>query len=472
MGRPGIMALAMVLAACSDSTIPPEASHVSMVGAEVQSALPRDTLPRTIAVKVVASNGDPRMGVEVTWAPSAPYGEAIPASSLTDRFGVARTKWVLGLGAGTQHLRASVLTYQESIDITASATAGFRAARLMDGEPQDHMCALDREQQAWCWGQNNAGQLGSASVAIDGASDIPVPVSGGHHFTALVGGYDTSCGIDQGHQLWCWGSNRQGIFGDGSTTDQAAPVLAAGGLQLASADLGGFGSLACGVSLDGTGYCWGNGVMGDGNPGTHAATPVAVMGGARWQTIGTGRDYTCGLQLDHSVWCWGSHPSPAGFTNDPVLSPMLVPELPPLSSLSAGHWNPCGMRADQTGVAVCWGNSLFWRAPGTGTPTYTFGPEVVHTIRSTGSSFLVLTATGLVKYLGESPYWYDGFVNESRQITSDGPWTDVSASYRGMFGIYEPDGGVYELQLAITGADASGWIVETHPVTVPAPAMK
>ena len=463
-----LMAAAMLLAACSDSTSPPDGSHLSVVGSEVQSASPLDTLPRTVSVKVVDDKGDPQMGVEVNWSTSAPYSAAVPASSLTDQFGVAQTKWVLGLGAGTQHLQASVPTYQETVDITANATAGLRAGKLMSGEPQFHMCALNAEQQAWCWGQNNAGQLGSSSVAVGSSSDIPVAVTGGHRFTTLIGGYDTSCGIDADHHLWCWGSNRYGIFGDGTTTDQAGPVLAAGGLELAHMDLGAFGRVACGVTLDGTGYCWGDGVMGDGNGETQALAPVAVMGGARWQTVGTGDDYSCGVQLDSSVWCWGIHPSAAGFTYDPVLTPTLVPGVPPLATLSAGWWNPCGMRADQTATVVCWGSSLFWQASGTETPLYTFN-EPAHAVRSTSSTYLFLTSTGLVKYLGNSPYWYDGFVNEPHEVTSDGPWSDVTSSESQIFGIYQPDGVVYELRLTIRDADESGWVIETHPKVVQAP---
>lgn len=463
-----LAALALTLAACSDSTIPPDAAHISAVGDEVQSALPRDTLARVISVKVVDDKGEPQSGVEVTWTTGAPYGEAIPASSLTDRFGVARTKWVLGLGAGMQHLRASVLTYQESIDLPADAAPGFRAVKLMEGEPYQHMCALDADRQAWCWGNNDAGQLGSTAVAVGNSSEVPVPVAGNHRFITLIGGYNTSCGLDEAHHLWCWGSNQHGTFGNGATMSSPTPVQSASGLQLANMDLGTFSHLACGVSLDGVGYCWGDGVKGDGNGETQTSTPAEVLGGANWQVIGTADDYVCGMKLDHSAWCWGAHPASAGFTDDPVLTPTLMPDVPPLASLSAGWWNPCGMRADQTATAVCWGNSLYWQGSVGSTPLFTFN-EPVRLVRSTSVTYIVETAEGTVKYLGHSPYWNDGRVFEPREIASDGPWVDVTTSEYAIYGIYQPDGVVYELRLTIPGADDSGWIIETHPVTVPAP---
>jgi alpha-tubulin suppressor-like RCC1 family protein len=81
----------------------------------------------------------------------------------------------------------------------------------------------------------------------------------------------------------------------------------------------------CGVTTDGTAYCWGinaEGQLGTGTTGAISTTPVAVSGGLRFSAIrasggiaGFLRDYptlgestfTCGIQAGTGqLYCWGS----------------------------------------------------------------------------------------------------------------------------------------------------------------------
>ena len=63
-------------------------------------------------------------------------------------------------------------------------------------------CALTSGGQAYCWGSNSNGELGTGdSVTIQ----IPRPVTGGLSFTSLNVGQGSSCGIANG-AAYCWGS--------------------------------------------------------------------------------------------------------------------------------------------------------------------------------------------------------------------------------------------------------------------------
>jgi alpha-tubulin suppressor-like RCC1 family protein len=66
-----------------------------------------------------------------------------------------------------------------------------------------HTCALTPAGAAYCWGYNYSGQLG------DGTRDLyalsPVPVVGGHKFTALAAGWTSTCGITTTGAVYCWG---------------------------------------------------------------------------------------------------------------------------------------------------------------------------------------------------------------------------------------------------------------------------
>lgn len=77
---------------------------------------------------------------------------------------------------------------------------------------------------------------------------------------------------------FCWGFNRDGELGDGTTTNHLRPVLVDNGLVWAqvSARL----EHTCGVTRDDRAYCWGSsfsGQLGDGTT-TDRLTPVPVAG--------------------------------------------------------------------------------------------------------------------------------------------------------------------------------------------------
>jgi alpha-tubulin suppressor-like RCC1 family protein len=88
------------------------------------------------------------------------------------------------------------------------------------------------------------------------------------------------CGLTASGEAYCWGFNRWGQLGDGTTTDKSTPVAVAGGLQFTSLWAG--GRRTCGVTTSGTAYCWGEdryGALGDGT-GINRTTPTPVL----WQS--------------------------------------------------------------------------------------------------------------------------------------------------------------------------------------------
>ena len=67
---------------------------------------------------------------------------------------------------------------------------------------------------ALCWGFNEYGQLGNGTTTN---SATPVPVAGGHTYTAISVGRDHVCGLTRDHVLYCWGGNSNGSLGIGTT---------------------------------------------------------------------------------------------------------------------------------------------------------------------------------------------------------------------------------------------------------------
>jgi alpha-tubulin suppressor-like RCC1 family protein len=93
-----------------------------------------------------------------------------------------------------------------------------------------HMCGLEQNTgTAWCWGYSPLGQVGPAAEETCGpfeaaCSHVPVPIPGGLRFVDLAPGGQHTCGLTDDGDLFCWGSNAQGQFGNGTQADATEPV--------------------------------------------------------------------------------------------------------------------------------------------------------------------------------------------------------------------------------------------------------
>lgn len=74
------------------------------------------------------------------------------------------------------------------------------------------ICGLAIDGQAYCWGTNFNGSLGIGDRNV-GGSARPVPVSGGHTFTSISAGPAVTCAVDIQDQVWCWGFAWRGQLG-------------------------------------------------------------------------------------------------------------------------------------------------------------------------------------------------------------------------------------------------------------------
>jgi alpha-tubulin suppressor-like RCC1 family protein len=64
----------------------------------------------------------------------------------------------------------------------------------------------------------------------------------------------------------------------------------------------------CGITSDGKGYCWGENVwgeIGNGAVGGSQLQPNLVAGGLTWSRIEAASIGTCGLSTNGTVYCWG-----------------------------------------------------------------------------------------------------------------------------------------------------------------------
>ena len=204
--------------------------------------------------------------------------------------------------------------------------AGLRfrevSASLVSSALGSFTCGVTVDDVAYCWGENDFGQLGNGTS--NGLSWVPVQVAGGLQLRQISAGATRTCGVTPGRLAFCWGANWYGGVGDGTDIRRPAPVPVAGGLRFRELSDGGEYHI-CGITLPGRAYCWGAnsaGEVGDGTT-TNRLTPVAVAGGLRFSQLGTGTQHTCGVGRGNVAYCWGANY--AGQLGDGTTSPSSTP---------------------------------------------------------------------------------------------------------------------------------------------------
>jgi hypothetical protein len=183
-----------------------------------------------------------------------------------------------------------------------------------------HACALTVDGEAWCWGYNGDGQLGNGGVRVDydgqryHGEQTPVRVDTDVAFETIEAGQFNTCALTAGGQAYCWGRNSDGQVGIGAQSpNESRPVPVTGGLAFVSISIG--LRHTCGLTSDGTAYCWGDngathadsrGSIGDGTT-NQRPTPTAVSTSLRFVELGTRYFTTCGRVASGRVYCWGNN---------------------------------------------------------------------------------------------------------------------------------------------------------------------
>jgi alpha-tubulin suppressor-like RCC1 family protein len=171
-----------------------------------------------------------------------------------------------------------------------------------------HACARADDGRLWCWGRNDNGELGDGSDAFFQERPVQVGALGAEVAQVATSGTHT-CARKLDGTLWCWGSNDAGQLGDGTTAGGATPrmvqSLGASVRQVST----GSNNHTCARLADGTAWCWGDnyaGQLGDGTTSS-SALPVQVLGLASVVDISAGFNHACARESDGTLWCWGDN---------------------------------------------------------------------------------------------------------------------------------------------------------------------
>jgi hypothetical protein len=272
-----------------------------------------------------------------------------------------------------RHFTAEVFGFRYPAPLTFSSFSSGKT----------HGCGITPSGVAYCWGQNDQGQLGNAGmmdkcirtrsaggfsfpVTNHRCSQVPVAVTAPEPFASISAGARTTCALTSAGAAYCWGRNVAGMTGTGVTdTIVTTPLPVRGGISFRSIDVG--PDQVCGVSTTYEAYCWGSngaGSLGDGTT-TSSAVPTRVSGTQSWSVVLAGTT-ACGITTEGEGYCWGANRygeagAAAGTQGCTTTSLSICPAPVRISnSLTFTHIGSRGFPGNlscglATGTAYCWG---------------------------------------------------------------------------------------------------------------------
>jgi alpha-tubulin suppressor-like RCC1 family protein len=280
-----------------------------------------------------------------------------------------------------------------------------------------YACGLDDTGVAYCWGDNEGGQLGIGftspyppysptpfSGTLNTGFAHPHQVLTDRRFASIYAYSSLTCALDVGGHASCWGVDSHGEGAFSSTGNHTEPVDVALGFAFTSLSLSTYQT--CGVTTANNVYCWGlhprgatacvdgannlvrctnvplpiagtdtyRQVVTDGTKLTLLSTsgaitqtssldvtPVPVPGlptTLPFVALAGGSYATCAIDTAGGLYCWGSAALGVlgnGSFSDPGPSKVVLPE--PVTAVTSGWANTCALT--QSGRAYCWGDNMF-----------------------------------------------------------------------------------------------------------------
>lgn len=236
-----------------------------------------------------------------------------------------------------------------------------------------HNCAIADTGQAYCWGDNAFGELGTGTRGS--AIRAPVAVVGVRNAVDIAVGASFSCAVRRNGRVACWGYNVYGTLGNGSTRDSLTPVEVQGLRRITHVVAGEYH--ACALNDRGRVFCWGSnsrGQLGDDNAGwgVAALTPVNVSRMRNATQIAAGGSVTCAVRENGRAACWGANNQGqlGDGTNEERHTPTNVRRMADVTQVTTSGTHSCVLQ--DTGRVFCFGgNNRGQLGDGTSTGRYT-----------------------------------------------------------------------------------------------------
>jgi alpha-tubulin suppressor-like RCC1 family protein len=218
------------------------------------------------------------------------------------------TVWTWGLNQYGELGNGTTTDSNVPVQVLGSGGAGYLNHVVAIATGTWFTLALRSDGTVWAWGQNNAGQCGSATAPAN--VTLPNMVAGLPRIAAIAGGGAHSLALACNGTVWEWGNNYEGEAGNGTFDPVPATPHPVPGQVL---NISGVVAISCGsfhcmaLKGDGTAWCWGWNQYGTlGNGGTaNEDLPVQVLDLDDVVSIDGGAYYSLAVDASGNIWTWG-----------------------------------------------------------------------------------------------------------------------------------------------------------------------
>ena len=215
------------------------------------------------------------------------------------------------LGCGTSI--GSQYTPVKVLDNVSSIKIGIMSSSI-------YSAAITTNGDLYCWGDNRYGQIGNGST--NEYQTTPVKILSNVSFVNLFF-YGYSAAITTNGDLYCWGNNMCGQIGNGSTENQTIPIKILSNVSSITSTYKDIRAFSAAITTNGDLYCWGSNNYGQvGNGSTKDQfTPYKVLSNVSFVYIYNFDTFTCvaAITTNKDLYCWGSneHGRIGNGSNDP-----------------------------------------------------------------------------------------------------------------------------------------------------------
>jgi hypothetical protein len=185
--------------------------------------------------------------------------------------------------------------------------------------------AIKTDGTLWTSGYSYYGELGYAfaNQAFATGSTYLVQLGSDKTWSRISAGWNSFFAIKTDGTLWAWGRNRDngnnygGNLGDGTTTHRSSPVQVANGgtnWKMVTGGKANSAAYALAIKTDGTLWGWGMDAYNQTGNGTGASytnnsltTPRQTGTATNWKFVSAGNYNACGIKTDNTLWVWGNY---------------------------------------------------------------------------------------------------------------------------------------------------------------------
>lgn len=230
------------------------------------------------------------------------------------------TQWSRICGVYTNSAVYCLRTITGSAFEVQEVSSQFKAVEIATG--LSHSCIITPQQFLACWGSNKFGQLGDGTTS-DATALVPISID--EKVQQVSVGPHHTCATTTDGKLYCWGANGSGQLGVPASDQCAATSCSTNPIRV---------------------------------PFNQRILMVVAAGSDRPGADGSGVGFTCAIDAAHTAFCWGANEmGQLGVgSRTEHMAPVSV-GLSEVHHIAAGANHTCVLQGQNRDV-YCWGSNL------------------------------------------------------------------------------------------------------------------